>query len=183
MCSPTQKFSEPPTLGIFMEASSCGRDPSLSPFPALLPSLWKLRLKIPSFWIFSKSPHSRSQSSSTVPPRSRITFSEPKTLYDPWNSKEFRNSVSGTRVKDQIFEQTVLQVLSSLRILQVLLGALCQGAGAETNRYVLCYLITLKFILNNVCLLWSVWDNSRNYSAWCDGVWDGVSHLFWAKAS
>lgn len=36
--SPTLKLSEPCTLGILMEPSSCGYDPSLIPCLSLLPS-------------------------------------------------------------------------------------------------------------------------------------------------
>lgn len=37
MCSPTWKFPEPPTIGIFVEASSHGLDCLLIPFLAPLP--------------------------------------------------------------------------------------------------------------------------------------------------
>ena len=39
MCSLTWKIFEPHTLGVFMEASSCGHDKSLTPFSALLLAL------------------------------------------------------------------------------------------------------------------------------------------------
>lgn len=38
MCSPTQKSLKPCTFGIFRAASSCRRDGSRTPCPALLPS-------------------------------------------------------------------------------------------------------------------------------------------------
>ena len=44
--------------------------------------------------------------------------------------------MSGTGVKDEILEQKMLLVVSSLRSYQVS-GALCQELGAETNAYTL----------------------------------------------
>ena len=51
--SPTQKLSKSSALGIFMEASSCQHDWSLTPFPAPLPSLENRRWG----WKFQASNH------------------------------------------------------------------------------------------------------------------------------
>ena len=48
LCSPTQKLSEPRSLGVFMEASSCRHDGILTQPLALLPSLKFGEVEVPT---------------------------------------------------------------------------------------------------------------------------------------
>ena len=108
MSSATWKFSDPHTIGLFMEASSHKCDGSLSQFlPPLFPS-WRIRngAETPklltivwSFWW-------------PAPIQDPIKHCLIRTKYIPLthqgNFKEFRSSVLGPVVKDQILEQKIL---------------------------------------------------------------------------
>lgn len=136
MYSPTWKLSEPHTLGLFMEASSCRHDWLLSQSPVPVPSLedegWG--------WIPQASDNGLVFLLTSCQPEAiqEPTRSCLKGLsYQPGNSKGFRSSMSGTGGKDH--KQKMLLEPLSLRKLQRLLK-LWPGAGVkDQNTYFLLY--------------------------------------------
>ena len=133
MGSLTRKLLESHILGIFVEASSHKHDWSLSQSPGPLPFLGeraessKLLVMTLSFWWpapvlkLSKSPP-------------RVTPLNRRHSYHPGNSKGFRSSVSGTRVKDQILERKMLLLFLSLRKLQG--SELCARNQGQRSVYI-----------------------------------------------
>ena len=107
--------------GFLMQAQSIINSTS-SPLPFLEGG--EVGLKIPSFnhclVLLVTSPH----------PEAYVESSHQ-------NSKGFRSSVSGNRVKDQILEEKILLCSYHLRITGVL-GALCQKEGVKT-KYIFYY--------------------------------------------
>lgn len=121
MWSPTWKFLEPHSLGIFTEASSCTRDQwltlSLAP---LFPSPWRGRGGVERSkclniaWSFDDQPPPWSYPEAHL----ELPHQNKGSSYHPGKPKGFRGSRSGTRIKGQISKQKVLLAPLSLRKLQ-----------------------------------------------------------------
>lgn len=116
MCSMAWKFSEPDTFGTLIEASSCRHDHNLLNFQ-LLPHFLKDRWWS---WKFQASNHVSVFLVTSPHPgvHWEALHYNKRQCYHPRNSKGFRNSVSGTRVKHQILKQKMFLVFLSLRRLQ-----------------------------------------------------------------
>ena len=111
MVSAAQKLSEPHILGIYMGTSSYRYGELLTPLLTSLPSLeevdsgstesFKLHLMAWSFrWGLSGPIQKLSRSSP------KVTSLEQSHSYHLGNSKRFGGSGSGTRIKEQVLEQT-----------------------------------------------------------------------------
>lgn len=104
--SPAPKLPEPHSFGIFVEASSCEDDLSLTHFPTLLLFLevrewgWKSQAFKYGLVFSVTSPHLGAHH---VWPHKNKMWS-----YHPGNAKGFRNPVSETSAKAQILEQNML---------------------------------------------------------------------------
>lgn len=101
--SATRKLSRPHSLGTAMEASPLRCDPPLPQAPAPPPSppgRWEMGLEVPSFQSWLGLPGDQLPSRiSPGPHPASFTKDTPITTH-PGNSRRFRNSASGTRVKD-----------------------------------------------------------------------------------
>ena len=123
LCSPAQQLCEPHSSGIFMEALSCRHDPILTLPLAFspLPEGWRDGSSNPltmpwSFW----GPVCILKLYRLLQPT--VTSWTYKTLITHEMPRVLDALVSGTKVKDQIWEQ---KMLLAPRCLKWILGALC----------------------------------------------------------
>lgn len=159
MCLPTLKLSELQSLWIFMKASSCRHDWSLTQFEVLSPpQRLGLGRRVSKYGLVSLE---TSHPPEAIQESTQNHLIEQKMFPSPRNSKGFRSLVSGTRVKDQFLEQKMLLASLSLGSLYEF-GELCVRNGDETK--CMYFLLYHNITAVNMSILM------------CQGLW---SHTSW----